>query len=193
MEAGGEAMREDRRALCRLAGTVFVRLRREYPGWGFGELRKHLGLPDTKLFRELAEEAGFRLAGTLSPSEENAVLRALRRGVFGGEDVACETGLPLAKVEDFLDEVGVPFGAGGWGMFPWPGKPGERAPGRPSRPEPRRVSKKGQISYRGRVYGLGSLYARSVTWVEDRGDKLVCRFSGARFPDEPTVTLYRTG
>jgi len=187
----GGANRSEKRILTQLARALFPRLRRENPHWDYADLRDNLDLPDTDSLRECAREAGFALPGPLSRDEENTILRTLRRGVFGPEDVARETGLPLVFVKAFLDEIGVPFGAGGWGMFPWPCKVGGRK--RVSMPEPRRVSAKGQLSFRGHTYGLGTRYAGAIAWVAEHDGKVIARFSGARHPDKPTLTLYKTG
>ena len=70
-------------------------------------------------------------------------------------------------------------------MFPWPGpsKPGESQ--WPTL-EPRRVSEKGQMSYEGRVYGLGVECAGRVCWVEEAGERLIVHFA-----DLPRVAVCR--
>lgn len=192
MGSGADATKANWQALMRLAGKLFANLRRENPEWHFGELKNHLGLPETTLFRELAEEAGVEHGSALCSTDKNRILRVMRRGIFGPAQIARDTKLPLAQVKDFLDEVGVPFGAGGYGMFPWPGGSDGAAAGRRPKAQPRRVTKNGQVSYRGRLYGLGRCYAGTIAWVEDRGEKLAFHFLGRRFPEKPTVTHYKT-
>ncbi len=176
MASGADATRDNWQALRRLAGLLFACLRRENPDWNLEDLERHLELPRTRLFQELGQEAGFEPRSTLSAADENRILKTMLRGVFSPEEIARETELRLPRVKEFLEKTGVPFDAGGWGMFPWPGeRDGQEGPA--SKAEPRRISKKGQFSYKGRTYGIGSLVANRTCWVEEAGSRLVVHFS----------------
>ena len=113
MPSGADTTKRNWQASRRLTVLLFTRLRRENPEWDFEDLVRHLDLPPSRLFLELAEEAGFEVGGEPSTAEQNKILKVMLREVFGAKEIARETGLPLAKVERYLREVGVPFGAGG--------------------------------------------------------------------------------
>ena len=185
MASGADATRENWQALRRLALLCLADLRRQNPEWSLGDLKRHLSLPDTGLFQELTEEAGFEPPDALPAGEQNRVLRVMLRGVFSPREIARETKLPLPRVKEILDKAGVPYAAGGWGMFTWPGTQ-EAEEGSATAATPRRVSKKGQFSYKGRKYGLGSACSTGICWVEEAGKSLI-----VRLPGRSSVTLSR--
>ena len=186
MPSGADATKANWQALRRLAVLLFARLHKENPDWDFRDLEGNLSLPDAKLFQKLAEEAGFELGGALSPAQQNKILRAMLREIFSPEEIARATKLPLPEVKGFLEQVGVSFGAGGYGMFPLPGDPEKADDGAAPVAQPRRVSAKGQFSYKGRTYGLGSACAGRVCWVVEADSRLVVRFS-----DRPAIVVCR--
>ena len=51
---------------------------------------------------------------------------------------------------------------------------------------PRRILRKGQLSYAGSTYGLGASYADTQCWVEAAGDRLL-----VHCPGRATVTLHK--
>ena len=181
MDSGSEATRENWRGLRRLANLLFARLRLEHEKWNYRDLKRELDLPPTKLFQELASEAGFPLQKPLLFSEERSVLKAMVAGVLGPEAISKATQLPLEAVRGFCHELGAPFGGGGWGMFSWPGRVrgegGRSAGGHTSTVHLRRITSKGQMSYKGVLYGLGSSCAGSHCWVVEAGDRLIVHFA----------------
>ena len=60
-------------------------------------------------------------SAALPLSDENRLLRLMLRGVTSAKALYQETGISHDQIRAFLSEVGVPYGAGGFGMFPWPG------------------------------------------------------------------------
>lgn len=171
MGSGADSTKENWEALRRLTSAFLARLRARCPSWTLADVRRHLDLPDTRLFADIAREAGFGARDALSSDEETQILQAMFAGVTDPSDIARQTRVPLAKVQEFLEEVGVPYGAGGYGAFAWSG--GREADAKASSVECRRVSSKGQFSYEGQVYSLGSDYGGRPCWVRDMGDLLL--------------------
>ncbi len=184
MGDGAAVTRANWEALRRLALLLFGRLRKANPDWGFEDLQRHLNLPFTKLFVELAEEAGFERRSAPTTTDQNKILRIMLQGMIDAEQIARETGLPPEVVQDFMRETGVPYGAGGYGTFPWPGAPKKKDDGLLPSARPRKISGKGQLSYKGRVYGLGSSYANRRCWVQEAGTLVIINCAG-----RPRVTL----
>ena len=76
-------------------------------------------------FRKLAQAVGFTIPTKGLPrKDQNRVLRIMKKGVFGPGAIAKSLGLPLDQVRAFCRQVGVPYGAGGYGMFPMTGRRG---------------------------------------------------------------------
>lgn len=184
MGSGSVTTRENWEALRRLALLHLSHERQANPGWRFEDLQRHLNLPSTKLIQEIAEEAGFEQRRKPSKSDENKILRAMLQGILGSDEIARKTKLPRKLVESFLKGAGVPYGAGGYGRFPWPGASSRRDDDALPSAARRRISEKGQLSYQGRVYGLGASYANRVCWIEEAGTRLVVHCAG-----RATVTL----
>lgn len=184
MGSGADTTRANWEALLGLTADIFSELHRAHPEWATADLCEHLGLPRTNLFKRLARESGFAPARGLLPKEEAAVLRAMVQGVVCPEAISRQTGVPANRVREFVERVGVPFGAGGFGSTPWPGGPVQALAKAEAAVAERRVSRKGQFSYRGTAYTLGAAYGGSICWVRDAGSVLV-----VLCPGRPHLTL----
>ena len=56
---GSDTVKQNREALRRIAAIQLTELRKKNPDWNLRDLRQHLSIPLTKLFQDLAREAGF--------------------------------------------------------------------------------------------------------------------------------------
>jgi hypothetical protein len=162
--------------LRRLGLLCLTDLRRANPEWSLDDLVRHLDLPDTRLIQELAQQAGFVRPDELTSRQENQILRSLLRGRVSVDAIAQENGIPPNAVKAFLKDNRFGYGAGGYGQVAW-GQPFGVA-ARPERSKTRRISRKGQFSYRGRVYGLGTGFAGEVCWIEEAGSRLLVHCAG---------------
>ncbi|MGH7142920.1 MAG: hypothetical protein ACREJ2_02160 [Planctomycetota bacterium] len=186
MIPGGQTTQINWQTLCRLAGAHLNRLYTEQDSLTYETLLQSMNLPDTPLIRDLAEQAGFDVAGGLSRQEENRIHRALRKGITEPRAVAEATGIAMGKIERHLARIGAPYGGGGYGAAPWPKATDGVAETDGEAFSPRRISARGQISFSGKLYSVGVQYGHSVCWVRAEPDSLLIRF-----PNEQSLQIRR--
>lgn len=184
MGSGSETTTGNWGALRRMALLHLCDLRRSHPNWDLEDLQRHLDLPATRLLLDLAQQAGFLRSEGITARQENQILRSLLRGVFSPERIAEEARLSPQAVMEFLNANHLGFGTGAYGQVPWGQASGVPAGGADRKA--RRVSRKGQLWYGGRVYGLGAAYAGEVCWVEEAGDRLL-----VHCPGRPGVAIHK--
>ena len=177
MRGGAGTTRENWRTLQRLAALHLSTLRREHPDWDLETLQRHLNLPTTKLLAELAKEAGFEGSRALFSRQENKILRAMLQGILCPERIAMQARVSLEAVKKFLSENQFPYGSGTYGQVHWGGTAKEALDELPLS-QPRSVSRKGQFSYKGRLYSLGASYAGSPCWIREAGERLLIHCPG---------------
>lgn len=166
------------KALKRLSFQFLSNLHDAYPQWNFADLQRHLDIPDTKLMRDLAELAGFEQTAALPVAVQNKVLRLMLHGYCSPGEIAKKTGASSHQVETFMREAMPKYGNGKYGSTQW-GSPLEKAK-IPTCAKIRRISSRGQISYRGRLRGLGAEYANRICWIEEREKTLLIHIAGMK-------------
>src|SRR5258708_8841808 len=152
-------------SLKRIALEHFKLLRIQQPRWHCEDLLLSLELSPTALLHELAGLAGFKSRAEPSVQEVCAVAGKWMHGVSSPEAIASETNLPVERVHQILDFAQSGYGTSRYGEAPYGGNR-KYSDGKSS--VPRRVTVKGQLTYRGHTYTLGTAYRGRTVLLQER-------------------------
>jgi hypothetical protein len=170
-------------ALRRIALCHMRHLRSTHPQWACEDLISALEMPRTALLLELAVSAGFTSRSCLSAEEVLAVTRTQGQGVCSHQVIALETGIPIERVRMILERQGAGYGGTPYGKTPY-GRNRQYADG--GAEVARRITVNGQMSYRGRMYNLGTAYRGRLAMVREDGRRLAVIIA-----DQPPIFLAR--
>ena len=178
-------------SLQRVAALHFAQLRHEHRDWHAEELFAALGLPQTALLLELAGKVGFQPRSAPTPMETLAVAKLCLKGIADPEIIAEQTGIAGLRVKAILEMRECGYGTSPYGKAPYGGNR-KFSDGRSQ--VPRRITRQGQLSYRGHLYSLGRLYRCRQALVKETGRDIVVRFQDGqalRMLDRRHVTKRR--
>jgi hypothetical protein len=171
---GPASIRKNWVALRAIATSFFRNIRKEHPEWTTKVLLENLDLPHTALMLDLAATAGFCCGAEPTTDEICAILAQQMNGIHSAEAISCQTGIALQKVQRVLETR-----AGGYGKAPYGYAPygSNRAVSNGKASVSRRITVKGQLSYRGNRYSLGALYRGRTVFVRERESDLLVTWS----------------
>jgi len=171
---------QDCDALIKTAYFYLGELRNANPNWTFEDLINWLHLPNSKVLREIFNQVGIRGASSgFTKMNEMLTLRA--KGVWCDEVIAEETGASIEYVKAVSGACVAGFGKSPFGIGNF-GRNRGLSDGKSF--VLRRVSKAGQLSYKGRLYTLGASYRGRIAMIRAEAMRLVVIFG-----DRPAVIL----
>ena len=160
-------------ALKRLAGLHLHSLHRDHPDWCLEDLHSALSLPRTALLSQMLRAAGFVDRQEPTLAEITAVAAQCFRGARSASTIGLNTGLPKERVQAILQAQVNGYGCGPYGRQPYGGN---RKCSNGQSTVPRRVSDRGQLSYRGFKYTMGTVHRGQTVLLREEGQAILVRF-----------------
>jgi hypothetical protein len=160
-------------------------VRQVHPDWTPERLLAESGiLPDPTIVALIrALDSAIDQPPSYPDADHQRVIAAITVGIWSPRVIADETGISLDRVRSIIAHAGYglqPYGVGGYGRCRRPSIDGDAVR--------RRISSRGQMTYRRRTYSLGKLYRGRIAWIAERGQLLQVSVG-----DRPTVELPREG
>jgi hypothetical protein len=164
------ATRQNWIALKKLAQEYLADSRMRHPEWTLEDVLNRLDLPKTAMVTALVDAAGFRIRAEPTATEIGLVMSQFYNGVHSDEVISKQCGIVREKVCRILESC-IP----GYGKTPYGGASygNNRAVSKGELSVCRHTTAKGQLSYRGHRYSLGSLYGGRAVYVKEVNNMLV--------------------
>ena len=154
-----------------------------HPAWTTDDVLAFYQLAPTAFILELATRAGFRTNANGECNEMNIDSHPVPLGENIVEYIATATGLPLDFIQPQLGPIPSGFGEGEYGKTSY-GYCRSYSDG--GKPVQRKVTSKGQLSYRKHLYTLGKTYSGQIATIIEQGQILAVSFENS-----PPLTLGR--
>jgi hypothetical protein len=157
-------------------------LKRHHPTWTAEQVLTEAGIPAIPEIVRLLRAARFPSHQPVGSTigERERVLEALNLGIWSSQVIAEETGISRERVQRIIaTDAGFglqPFGMSEYGRCKHRSVDGQAVS--------RRITPRGQVTYRRRTYSLGRLYRGRIAWIAERDRLLLVTVA-----DRPTLEL----